>query len=74
MDIIGKIQRVIMFDDMHVFKVTAGHDLNCHNRMVWVMGDICFLWKHCYIFSQSFNSMIHVEVVSLIAEVDTLLF
>ena len=25
------------------------HDWKCHDRRVWEVGDICFLWKHCYI-------------------------
>ena len=26
------------------------HNWNCHHRLVWEVGDICFLWKYCYIF------------------------
>ena len=34
------------------------HDWNCHYRLVWEVGDICFLWKHCYIFRILFINVI----------------
>ena len=49
---LGKDKEVIMFDDMHKFSRSQQVMIKI-TTIEWFgwWGDICFLWKHCYILS-----------------------